>query len=259
MTNPHGEWTWFELSTSDPDAAQGFYREVVGWTAADSGTPGMDYRLLSAADGEVAGLMPLPEGMTEPGWTGYIGVDDVDASANAIEAAGGTVHMPPATLPGVGRMSMLTDPQGVAFYVMRGESAQAGTAFRQCREFADTGSIGHAVWCELSAPDPDAALDFYRGVFGWRQEGGIPMGELGEYRFLQAGETGFGAVMGLALGDGKGWLFYFHVPDIDAAAKQVGESGGTVVHGPMEIPGGGWSLAARDPQGAHFGLVGPRK
>lgn len=255
MTNSHGEWIWFELLSDDPDAAQAFYGDVVGWTVKSSGTPDMDYRLLSAPDGEVAGLMKRPEGMgAAPVWLGYIGVDDVDASVATIEAAGGTTHMPATTMPGVGRMAMLTDPQDVAFYVMRGESDEASRAFSQ-----EAGhSLGHVVWCELSAPDPDAALTFYRGAFGWGQEGAMPMGELGDYRFLQAGEIGFGALMGVVPGGAPGWQFYFHVPDIDAAAERVRAGGGTILQEPEEIPGGDYSLVARDPQGAGFGLVGSR-
>jgi uncharacterized protein len=256
MTNRHGEWVWFELLTPDPDAAQRFYTDVIGWTAKSSGMPGIDYRLLSAADGEVAGLMQQPEGMgAGPSWLGYLGVDDVDGSVKAIEQAGGATHMPATTMPGVGRMAMVADPQGVPFYVMRGESDEASTAFREPGE----GSVGHTVWCELSAPDPDKALAFYRGAFGWGQEGGMPMGELGEYRFLQAGDVGFAAVMGVMPGGAPGWQFYFHTPDIDAAANRVRDGGGTIVQEPMEIPGGDYALVARDPQGAGFGLVGPRR
>ena len=255
MTNKHGEWVWFELLTPDPDAAQSFYADVVGWTAKSSGMPDMDYRLLSASDGEVAGLMKQPDGMGDgPVWLGYIGVDDVDASVKAIESAGGGTHMPATTMPGVGRMAMVADPQGVAFYVMRGESDQPSTAFKQSGE----DSVGHVVWCELSAPDPDKALEFYRNAFHWGQEGGMPMGELGEYRFLQAGDVGFGALMGVMPGGAPGWQFYFHVPDIDAGADAIRSGGGTIVQEPMEIPGGDHALVARDPQGAGFGLVGPR-
>lgn len=256
MTNAHGEWIWFELLTSDPDAAAAFYGDVAGWTAAGSGMPGMDYRLFVAPDGvQVGGLMKMPAGMGDgPVWLGYIGVDDVDAAAEAIVAAGGAIHMPPTTMPGVGRMAMLTDPQGVAFYVMRGESSEASRAFA-----VPPGSEGHVVWSELSAPDPDQALDFYRSTFGWRQEGGMPMGELGEYRFLWAGQIGIGAVMGVMPQGSKGWLFYIHVPDIDAAAERIRAGGGTIAQEPIEIPEGDYALVAKDPQGAGFGLVGPRK
>jgi predicted enzyme related to lactoylglutathione lyase len=55
------------------------------------------------------------------------------------------------------------------------------------------------------------------------------------------------------------WSFYIGVDDIDRAAQAVTAGGGTL-NGPiMEIPGGEFSVHASDPQGATFGLVGPRK
>jgi uncharacterized protein len=40
--------------------------------------------------------------------------------------------------------------------------------------------------------------------------------------------------------------------------ETVKANGGTILVEPMEIPGGEYSLNVMDPQGAHFGLVGPR-
>ena len=54
------------------------------------------------------------------------------------------------------------------------------------------------------------------------------------------------------------WLFSIGVDDIDRATTAVTDGGGTLIHDSMEIPGGEFSLAAIDPQGAAFGLVGPR-
>ncbi|QCO66695.1 VOC family protein [Luteimonas yindakuii] len=259
MANTHGEWIWFELLTSDPDAAQTFYGEVLGWTARPSGMPGIDYRLLHAAGEQVGGLMRMPADMdTGPVWLGYVAVDDVDTSARAFADAGGAIHMPPTTLDGVGRMAMVTDPQGVALHVMRGASDETSTVLRQCMGAADDNALGHVVWCELTTPDPDAAIGFYAGRLGWRQEGGVPMGDLGEYRFLHAAGHCFGAVMGPVPGSDRGWLFYFHVADIDRARDRLLAAGGDALQEPMEIPGGQYSLVARDPQGARFGLVGPR-
>lgn len=256
MTNPHGEFIWFELLTSDPDSAQGFYGDILGWTAGShpSGAE-MDYRILSAPDGEgVAGLMKMPEGMAPgPIWLGYVGVDDVDASVAHIEGAGGTISMPAMTMDGVGRMAMVTDQQGAPFYVMRGESDEASTAFKQ----GDDG-VGHGVWAELSSRDPAAAKAFYGDAFGWRQDGAILMGPLGDYEFLHAGDIGFGAVMPVQPEGHPGWLYYFHVSDIDVAAAKIASGGGTIVQPPTEIPGGNYSLVATDPQGAAFGLAGPR-
>jgi hypothetical protein len=88
----------------------------------------------------------------------------------------------------------------------------------------------------------------------------MPMGEMGDYQFIgHAGET-IGAVMAAPPGGPPpAWRFYFRVPDIDAAADAIGARGGAIMHGPVEIPGGEFAIVGGDPQGAAFGLVGPRK
>ena len=53
------------------------------------------------------------------------------------------------------------------------------------------------------------------------------------------------------------WLYYFNVPDINAAASRVTQSGGKVLNGPHQVPGGQWILQCNDPQGAMFALVAP--
>lgn len=93
MTNPHGSFIWYELITTDADAAGKFYHDVVGWAVGDSGQLDKQYAVLSINGTGIGGLMPLPPGAQEsgmrPGWFGYIGVDDVDTSVDAIVAAGG--------------------------------------------------------------------------------------------------------------------------------------------------------------------------
>lgn len=259
MSNPHGYPIWFELLTSDHNATKRFYDAVVGWVIEARPAGEMDYRMIATPDGDlVGGVMALTDAMTgggaKPGWLFYIGVDDVDATAGQVTAAGGAVLMPPFDLPGVGRMALVADPQGAPFYVMRGASDTASTAFQP----GEIATPGHAVWNELSTGDPDGAIDFYRRLFGWRQEGSMPMGELGDYKFLHAGPAPIGAAMGLVNCDRPGWLFYFLVPEIDVATLRVRDGGGAVVQEPVEIPGGGFSMVAEDPHGVRFGLVGSR-
>lgn len=256
MANPHGTPIWYEYLARDADEAQAFYVEVNGWSVEASGMPGLDYRLLTASDGHrVGGLMPMPPGAPiPPGWVGYFGVDDVDASVALVEATGGRVHMPATTMEGIGRMAMVADPQGAVFYVMRGASDAESTSFRQ----SHNASSGHVVWNELVAADQDAAMAFYGKLFGWRHEGGMPIGPLGDYKFVHAGPACLGASMNTPPGDMSGWRFYVLVPDIDAATDRVTRAGGSVLQGPDPIPGGGYSLLAEDPSGARFGLVGPR-
>lgn len=256
MPNPHGSFIWYELLTSDADAAAAFYRDVIGWTAASAGQPGVDYRLFAANDGPVAGHMKLPNGAADagmrPGWLGYIGVDDVDSAVTKLTQAGGSVHMPAMTLDGVGRMAMVADPQGAPFYVMRGASEEASKSFAQ--------GNGHCAWNELVTTDQAAALAFYAAIFGWEKGDAMPMGEMGDYQFINLGGEMIGAVMTRpAGGPPPMWNFYFQVPDIDAAAEAAKTGGGAILYGPVEIPGGNFAAQATDPQGAAFGLVGPRK
>jgi hypothetical protein len=254
--NPHGSFIWYELLTTDADAAGKFYSDVIGWDAKSAGMPGVDYRLFSVNGQDVAGHMSLPAGAADmgmrPGWFGYVGVDDVDAAVSAIEAAGGSVLMPAMDLDGVGRMAFVADPQHVPFYIMRGASDEASGSFGQ--------QVGRCCWNELSSADQSAALAFYTAQFGWEQGDSMPMGEQGDYVFVNHGDGMIGAVMPAACDAGLPmWRYYFQIPDIDAAAARVSAGGGTVQSGPHQIPGGDYMIVAADPQGATFGAVGPRK
>ncbi len=262
MTNKHGDFIWYELMTPEPQAAQSFYGGLVGWTFKDSGMPDADYRLFSAGANEVGGVMPLsPEmlsGGAHPAWVGYIGVDDVDATAAAIKAAGGSIHMPPWDVPGVGRLAMVADPQGAPFYIMKG-AVEGG----ESNSFAKHEPlVGHCAWNELSTSDPEAAKAFYGAQFAWVQEGEMDMGPMGKYQFWQAGgdnSYGVGAVMPMMPGmPVPMWTYYFRVADIDKAAEYTKANGGQMLQEPTEIPDGEFSITAMDPQGAAFGLVGPR-
>jgi uncharacterized protein len=146
---------------------------------------------------------------------------------------------------------MVTDPQGIPFYVMRGASDGAGIAFGRT-------TMGHISWNELLTPDQDAALAFYGSLFGITKSGALPMGALGDYSFLQHGGMDIGAMMTTPPGGrAPGWGFYFRVPNIEMAKRNIVTAGGTVTQEPTEVPGGEWVLNAVDPQGATFGLVAP--
>lgn len=260
MPNPHGSFIWYELLTKDARAAKAFYDSVVGWNIdAEPAPGGMDYRMINAADGAAGGVMQLDAEMlangARPVWLGYLGVDDVDASVAAIVAAGGKVHLPAFDIPGVGRLAMVADPQGVPFYVMRGASTESSTAYQRM-------GIGHVSWNELLTPDDAGAIAFYREHFGFTTAGSMPMGEMGDYTFLANTESNgeaIGAVMPTPPGGHPGWKFYFRVTDITQAQAKVEAGGGKVIWGPEQVPGGEWVINVLDPEGVYFGLVSPNK
>ncbi|MEO8142197.1 MAG: VOC family protein [Sphingomicrobium sp.] len=264
MPDRQGSFIWYELMTSDPAAAKRFYDAVVGWSIdANSVAPGIDYRMIHRGDGgNAGGVLTLTEAMIQggarPAWIGYIHAADVDAVHAAMVADGATTMMPPWDQPGVGRLAMVTDPQGAPFYVMDPLPPED-----EPDAVSDVFSVDkphHVRWNELSTSDPDAGLAFYRRHFGWGQEGEMDMGEFGRYRFVQHDKVGIGAVMPLMPGMPHAvWSYYVGVDDIDRAVEAIKAGGGAIVQGPMEIPGGEFSINATDPQGASFGLVGPRK
>ncbi|MGN7999087.1 VOC family protein [Sphingomonas sp. 22176] len=254
MTNRQGEIIWYELMTRDADRAAAFYGAVVGWQVGAPPPGGPDYRMIVAPDGNAGGMLQLDVAMlaagASPTWLAYFGVDDVDARVSSIVGEGGKVMVPAWDAAGVGRIAMVTDPQGVPFYVMRGATEGATSTVYQ------RNGVGHVGWNELFAPDRDAALGFYHRQFGLTRMGGMPMGEMGEYSFIghEGGEP-MGAIMRCPPGAKPGWSFYIRVEDVDAAKVRVESAGGTVINGPMDVPGGERVLQAVDPDGATFGLV----
>ena len=108
---------WYDVMTTDTEAAGKFYADVVGWGVTESGTPG--YSLFTVGGQGVAGLMPIPEDaakMNVPScWMGYIKVDDVDAMAARIQEEGGKLIKGPITIPGIIRFAVVADPQGAGF------------------------------------------------------------------------------------------------------------------------------------------------
>lgn len=262
MANQHGDFVWYELMVPDADAAADFYGAVMGWSCKLSDNSGAEgYREWWMGDAPIGGLLPLSAEMkaggAHPAWLGYVHVDDVDAQVGKLKAADANIIIGPQDIPGVGRFVMILDPQGVPLYVMTDTSGETSKAFA-----ATEPMVGHCAWNELATSDPDGAKAFYREQFSWVKDGDMDMGPMGKYEFLKVGDDRghvIGAVMQkMAEMPVPMWTYYFRVPDIDKAAETVRAKGGTILVEPMEIPGGEFSLNVMDPQGAAFGLVGPR-
>ncbi|MDC8786576.1 VOC family protein [Roseateles koreensis] len=261
-------FVWYELLTSDPEAAEAFYTGLLGWTLRDAGMKEMRYSLVSVGDGApIAGIMggaacvtpPAQEGAQSsvgqqppPGWVGYVGTAQVDASAQQLVQAGGAVLFGPQDIPGVGRFAMMRDPQGAVFALFHGLPGDRPPAL------GTEPLPGHVAWHELHAVDGVSAFDFYAAQFGWTKDAAIDMGPMGIYQlFAIDGVSRGGMMTKMPEAPQPYWLFYFSVPDIQAAAERVKATGGRLLLGPQQVPGGSWILNAMDPQGALFGLTAP--
>ena len=251
-------FVWYELITDDVEKAIAFYGPVVGWDVRDSGMPGMKYMLFGKGGKDVGGMMSskaLGQAMPTK-WVGHIFTADVDAETKAVVADGGKVYREPQDIPGVGRFSVVSDPQGAEYLLFQPN----GTAMAAQMEPAEVGAVG---WRELATTNWKEAWAFYSGHYGWTKGDAVEMGMMGTYQtFMLDGSSG-GGMMSIPeqMKDGMGgpaWMFYFTVEEIGAAATRVQERGGTVIHGPSPVPGGAWILQGLDPQGGRFALTAAR-
>ena len=256
---------WYELMTPEPGAVAPFYRAVLGWEIPAEGHDmpnGSQYREILRADGgNASGVLTLTPSMAgggaSPGWLTYWHVDDVDAAVAKAENLGASVHMPPVTMDGVGRMAMLADPQGAPFYLMN-PTPPPDKPDAQSDVFQPN-TPGHAWWNELQTTDEPGSSGFYTELFGWDAGNAMPMGDKGDYRFVEAGGKAIGAInpwmpdwMPVS------WLPYFGVADIDAARSAAEAEGATIRQEIHQVPGGDFIFTCTDPAGAPLGVVGKR-
>ena len=265
QTGTSGRPIWYELMAPDPAAVTPFYRATLGWEIQPEGTPtatGHEYRMIGRRDdGFAGGVLTMGEKMlasgAKPGWLTYFDVDDVDAATAKAQELGAAVHMPPTSMGDVGRMAMLTDPQGAAFYLMK-PTPPADNPDAESDVFKSK-APGHAWWNELETSNEPGATAFYTALFGWNADNTMPMGEKGNYRFIEAGGEQIGAINPwLAEYMTIGWLPYFGVAEIEAAHDAAKAAGGTITHDVHEVPGGDFIFTATDPAGAPVGFVGPK-
>jgi predicted enzyme related to lactoylglutathione lyase len=246
-----GRPLWYELMTTDMKAAEAFYQKVVGWKTTPFEGAGQPYTMFNrSGDVSVAGVMTKPpEVKAPPCWAMYVGVPKIEEAAAHVKRLGGSAHTEVIEIPDVGRMQMMMDPQGAAFYIYepsRGPQRQESAA-----------EVGEASWHELMTTDAPAAMKFYEQLFGWQPTDTMDMGAMGKYQMFNRPHGMIGGMMNKPpqmANVPPHWQIYFRVPDVHAAAERVKANGGKILNGPIEVPGGDWVVNAMDPQGAAFGL-----
>lgn len=246
-----GRPLWYELTTSDMKAAEAFYTTVVGWKTSPSEGAGQPYSMFTrGGDVAIGGVITTPSGVKAPPfWAMYVGVPKLEDAAARIKTLGGRECTEVITVPSVGRMQMMADPQGAVFYIYEPASED------QRPEGAP--EVGDASWRELMTTDAPAAMKFYEAVFGWQPTQTMDMGPAGTYQIFNRPHGMIGGMMNRPPAMANvppNWQLYFRVPDVHAAAERVKANGGRIVNGPLELPDGDWVANAIDPQGAAFGL-----
>ncbi|MEW1924812.1 VOC family protein [Streptomyces sp. NPDC088360] len=250
-----GAPTWVDLGTPDLEGAHAFYRALFGWEFQSGGAEFGGYGMYQADGKAVAGAMTVTADQSPPGWTLYFKTQDADATAKAVEQAGGSTVYEAMDVGDLGRMAVFNDAQGVGFAVW-----QPGT--NKGLDLVD--APNSLCWTELYTPDIEAAQEFYGSVFGWGAT--TQAFEGGSYTMVHpAGGTEndmFGGLWPLSdapeeVDAGPYWTPYFQVTDMDAVLAKVEPSGGTVRVPRMDLAGVGAFAKLADPAGARFALMQP--
>lgn len=257
-TYPHGVTCWIDTEQPDLEAAGRFYSELFGWTLADAmPADAAGSYLIATLDGR--DVAALASGTATPAWHTYVAVDDADAAAAAVGAAGGTVVSGPQDVGPAGRTATCVDPGGAGFRLW-----QAGLRPGAQR----VNSPGSWNFSNLHTPDRDAAMAFYGAVFGWvaadlDQDAGAMVQVPGYGDHLAAtvdpgirerqasAPPGFADVIGgLVVDRPARFEVVFTVADRDASAAAAARLGATVLSTSDTV----WTKQAvlRDPQGAEL-------
>jgi predicted enzyme related to lactoylglutathione lyase len=111
------------------------------------------------------------------------------------------------------------------------------------------------TWNELQTRDPEAAIDFYSGLFDWEMEPIEEGGKLAYVVIKNAGSSN-GGIMPMTEQHGDApshWLAYFTVTSCEEAVARLRELGGGMLAGLLDLPAGRIAVV-HDPQGGVFAL-----
>ena len=113
---------------------------------------------------------------------------------------------------------------------------------------------GVPCWVDTSQPDPEAAVDFYTGLFGWEFEDVMPPESEGRYFLarLRGGDVAAVGSIPEAVPQVAMWNTYVWVDSADDTASKVGAAGGAVVMEPFDVMDAGRMAVLTDPEGAAF-------
>ena len=240
-----GRFVWHDLMTTDAPAARAFYTELFGWRVQELNMAGFTVLLLKNGERSIGTIM-AESALPSSHWMPYVAVADVDAACRRAVELGGAVGVPATNVPKLGRLAVVTDPQGGAFSPLRRPS-DAGPP-------PDPGALGPGDFCweELVTSDAEAASAFYGGLLNWQIE---PMPMTQPYWTAKNdGAPVAGITPGPDVSARPFWLPYIAVADVDETARRAAALGATVTTAATDIPGLGRFAILTDPVGATFAL-----
>jgi predicted enzyme related to lactoylglutathione lyase len=239
-----GRWVWAELFADNVEAEKTFYQEVFGWQFESRGTGTDIYNLVRVNGRPIAGIIHYPkpaDAERSARWLPLMSVPDAARAADQAAASGGKILVPPKSLPGRGETSVLADPEGAVFGVIRTGTGDPPDAFP---------SYNSWLWLELWAKDASRMAEFYRPIGDYtvaRQEGQSDRTEL---HLIANGYPRAGILELFRKDLPTTWLPYVRVKDLRQTVAGVEKAGGRVVIEPSPEIRNGKVAVFLDPLGA---------
>jgi len=183
-----------------------------------------------------------------PQWVPYIATSNVDETTEAATRLGGRVETAATALPNGGQYAILVDPQGARFGIHSSPSQQPDTP----------PAAGDFSWHELATTvAPGIAFGFYGALFDWDEISEFDMGPMGMYLIFGRKGRQLGGMFDKGAQGKPGsayWLAYVSVTDLEGTVERAKDARGSVLIGPMDVPGGDRIAQLMDPHGAFFAL-----
>ena len=245
----HGQFVWYELMTSDADAAKRFYAPITSW-----GTQPFDqsYTMWTTGGAPFGGLQQLGPKEREqgipPNWMPYVESSNVAETVRLASSLGARIIEGPRDIPGAGTFAVIQDPQRAVFGVYDPKGQSEG--------WDGAPVVGRFSWHELMTDDHGKAFEFYKRLFGWDKTGEMEMGPGNSYLMYGKGQQPYGGIYrrpAEMTGTPPSWLCYINVKDVQKAVATAKKNGAVVRQLPMDVPGGVIAVLS-DPQGAAFAV-----
>jgi predicted enzyme related to lactoylglutathione lyase len=242
---------WIDVMSTDVPRARAFYGEVFGWTSEEPNPEMGGYYNYFLNGVTVAGGMSSPPGMSDF-WSVYLAVDDLKRSTDEARAHGAQVIVDVQEVMDLGSFGVITDPAGANIGMW-----QPG----EHKGFGVVAEAGAPSWFELQSRGYDAALEFYRDVYGWETEVAADTPGFRYTQVMSEGEAVSGVMDSAAFlpeGVPSHWRIYFGSDDVDATLATIVKLGGSILQPAQDTPYGRLAMAT-DPNGGAFSLQSPNE
>lgn len=254
-----GRYCWVDLATTDPEAAQGFYGELMGWEFDNMYQDGELFYSMIQLDGKnVAGMGKLQPPQIEAGmppvWSSYVCVEDAREMVKKCESLGAQALAGPMDIFDSGVLATLADPNGAVFSLWQPKQHIGFQVLMEPSAY---------FWVELYANNPTEDAEFYKNAFGW----GLTADPDPSHPYLrfnqevrEGGDEWERQVAGvLQIQPDMGevpphWHVYFQTADVDASLQKALSLGGKQIHPVIEMPKVKL-VGITDPQGANLTVI----